>query len=80
MKFERTFLASEDEGKLNWDANNAVMYSVVNKDAVNPYGEYRGYKIMPGMQLFNCLSTFLTDVCSNRQQELSRHRKLHHSR
>ena len=50
MKFERTFLASEDEGKLNWDANNAVMYSVVNKDAVNPFGEYRGYKIMPGKQ------------------------------
>ncbi|KAL8685663.1 MAG: hypothetical protein Q9218_007622 [Villophora microphyllina] len=47
MTLDRTFLASEDEGKLNWDVNNAVMYSVINKDAVNPYGEYRSYKIMP---------------------------------
>ncbi|KAI4098821.1 MAG: hypothetical protein L6R37_006275 [Teloschistes peruensis] len=47
MTIDRTFLASEDEGKLNWDANNNVMYSVVNKEAVNPYGEYRSYKIMP---------------------------------
>ncbi|KAL8639330.1 MAG: hypothetical protein Q9228_003622 [Teloschistes exilis] len=47
MTIDRTFLVSEDDGKLNWDANNNVMYSVVNKDAVNPYGEYRSYKIMP---------------------------------
>ncbi|KAL9582819.1 MAG: hypothetical protein Q9212_003073 [Teloschistes hypoglaucus] len=47
MTIDRTFLASEDEGKLNWDANNNVMYSVLNKEAVNPYGEYRSYKIMP---------------------------------
>ncbi|KAL8725316.1 MAG: hypothetical protein Q9181_006455 [Wetmoreana brouardii] len=43
-----SFIASEDDGKLNWDANNAVMYSVANKDAPNKYGEYRSYKIMPG--------------------------------
>ena len=48
MKFERTFIDSENDGKLDWDVNNAVMYSVVNKDALNKYGEYRGYKIMPG--------------------------------
>ena len=48
MTYDRTFIASENEGKLNWDANNAVSYSVVNKDAKNKYGEYRGYKIMPG--------------------------------
>lgn len=48
MKLERTFIASENEGKLNWDNNNAVAYSVVNKDKPNKYGEYRGYKIMPG--------------------------------
>ncbi|KAI4252160.1 MAG: hypothetical protein LQ352_004444, partial [Teloschistes flavicans] len=47
MTIDRTYLASEDEGKLSWDANNNVMYSVLNKDAVNPYGEYRSYKIMP---------------------------------
>ncbi|KAL8725493.1 MAG: hypothetical protein Q9166_007313 [cf. Caloplaca sp. 2 TL-2023] len=47
MKFERTYLTSEDDGKLNWDSNNAVTYSVVNKDAPNKYGEYRGWKITP---------------------------------
>ena len=48
MKLERTYITSEDDAKLNWDANNAVMYSVVNKDAPNKYGEYRGFKIMRG--------------------------------
>ena len=48
MKFDRRFITSEDEGKLNWDYNNAVMYSIVNKDAKNAFGEYRGFKILPG--------------------------------
>lgn len=48
MTFDRSFITSEDEGKLNWDVNNAIMYSVVNRDAPNQYGEYRGFKILPG--------------------------------
>lgn len=48
MQYERTFIASENDAKLNWDSNNAVMYSVVNQDAPNKYGEYRGFKLMPG--------------------------------
>jgi primary-amine oxidase len=48
MKYERTFIDSESDGKLNWDVNNAVMYSVVNKEARNKHGEYRGWKISPG--------------------------------
>lgn len=48
MAYDRAFIASEDDGKLNWDVNNAVMISVVNRDAPNKYGEYRSYKIMPG--------------------------------
>ncbi len=48
MTLDRSFITSEDQGKLNWDVNNGVMYSVVNKDAVNKFGEYRGWKIMPG--------------------------------
>lgn len=28
--------------------NAASMYVVVNKDSINPYGEYRGYRIAPG--------------------------------
>ena len=57
MSLERSFIASEDDGKLNWDSNNAVMYSVVNKDAPNKYGEYRGYKIMPGK--YSCDEMFV---------------------
>ena len=51
MTFNRSFITSEDEGKLNWDVNNGVMYSVVNKDAPNAYGEYRGFKILPGKSI-----------------------------
>ncbi|KAF7557226.1 hypothetical protein G7Z17_g765 [Cylindrodendrum hubeiense] len=38
----------EDEGRINWAANAASMYSVVNKDSPNKYGEYRGYRLAPG--------------------------------
>ena len=48
MTFDRSFISTEDDGKLDWDANNAIMYSVVNKDAPNKYGEYRGWKMFPG--------------------------------
>lgn len=48
MTLDRSFIASEDDGKINWDANDDVMYTVVNKDAPNKYGEYKSYKIMPG--------------------------------
>ncbi|KAL1876689.1 hypothetical protein Plec18167_005097 [Paecilomyces lecythidis] len=47
MKLERSFVESEDESKLMWPANGGAMYSVVNKDSKNKYGEYRGYRIMP---------------------------------
>ncbi|KFA70945.1 hypothetical protein S40288_10237, partial [Stachybotrys chartarum IBT 40288] len=40
---------NEDEAKLNWAPNSASSYVIVNKDAVNPYGEYRGYKIAPNL-------------------------------
>jgi len=48
MTLDRSFITTEDDGKLNWDANDDVMYTVVNKDAPNKYGEYKSYKIMPG--------------------------------
>ncbi len=48
MTLDRSFIATEDDGKLNWDANDDIMYAVVNKDAPNKYGEYKSYKIMPG--------------------------------
>ena len=50
MTFDRSFILSEDDGKLDWDANNNIVYAVVNKEATNKFGEYKGYKIIPGMQ------------------------------
>jgi primary-amine oxidase len=29
--------------------NGAAMYVVVNKESLNPYGEYRGYRIAPNL-------------------------------
>ncbi|KAL1954010.1 hypothetical protein VTO42DRAFT_1831 [Malbranchea cinnamomea] len=37
----------ETEKRLNWPANNAGMFCVVNKDQTNAWGEYRGYRIVP---------------------------------
>lgn len=47
MKLQRTEINNEDEGKLDWAANGVTQFTVVNKDAVNSYGEYRGYRILP---------------------------------
>ncbi|KAL8381554.1 hypothetical protein RB595_005707 [Gaeumannomyces hyphopodioides] len=47
MKVERSFVANEDQGKINWAPNAAASYSVVNKDKPNENGEYPGYKIYP---------------------------------
>ncbi|TVY73173.1 Membrane primary amine oxidase [Lachnellula suecica] len=49
MKLSRSFLATEDEGKLNWPTNAGSMYLVVNKDSPNAYGELRGYRIAPNL-------------------------------
>jgi primary-amine oxidase len=49
MHIERSFVSNEDNGKLNWAANAASMFVVVNKDSINPYGEFRGYRIAPGV-------------------------------
>ena len=75
MTYDRTFIESENDGKLDWDANNAVWYSVVNKDAVNKYGEYRGYKIMPGKSSINqtqivLVTQFLTLTATGNKNHL----------
>ncbi|KAH9915164.1 copper amine oxidase [Epithele typhae] len=48
MKLERSYLQTEDEGKIQWTANAQTMLMVVNQDEENPFGEPRGYRIMPG--------------------------------
>lgn len=54
MKLERSFVTNENMSKLVWPENNGAMYTVVNKDAKNKYGEYRGYRIIP------CTSSHIT--------------------
>ncbi|PWW73068.1 amine oxidase catalytic domain-containing protein [Tuber magnatum] len=48
MRVERSSVKNEDEGKINWAANGAAMYVVVNKDQPNKFGSSPGYRIMPG--------------------------------
>lgn len=48
MKLKRSSIDNEDNGKLNWPKNAAEMYVIMNKDVKNKYGEYPGYRILPG--------------------------------
>lgn len=45
MKLTRSFVETEDDARLNFDAPTQVI--VVNQDEKNAYGEYRGYRILP---------------------------------
>ncbi|KAF4440787.1 hypothetical protein F53441_12195 [Fusarium austroafricanum] len=47
MKVDRSYITSEDDGKITWAKNGATAYSVVNKDKLNKYGEAPGYSISP---------------------------------
>ncbi|KAG5826835.1 hypothetical protein H9Q74_003084 [Fusarium xylarioides] len=47
MKAVKSFIKTEDDGKINWYPNGGAMYAVVNKDEKNPYGENPGYRIVP---------------------------------
>jgi len=49
MKVERSFVSNEAEGKINWAANSAAAYAVVNKDEPNEFGEYPGFRIYPSL-------------------------------
>ncbi|RPA84961.1 copper amine oxidase [Ascobolus immersus RN42] len=48
MALERHEVLTEDDGKINWAPNGAGIYTVINKDEPNQWGEYPGYRIMPG--------------------------------
>ena len=49
MKAERSFITNENDGKINWAANSAAAYAVVNKDKPNEFGEYPGFRIFPSL-------------------------------
>ncbi|KAF1997734.1 amine oxidase catalytic domain-containing protein [Amniculicola lignicola CBS 123094] len=38
----------KEEKQFNWAPNNAAMYSIINPNATNAWGENRGYRIVPG--------------------------------
>ncbi|KAI0030480.1 copper amine oxidase [Vararia minispora EC-137] len=48
MRLERSYVASEDAGKIMWSENAQTMLMVVNADEPNSFGEPRGYRIAPG--------------------------------
>lgn len=45
FQIERSFIESEDQGRMKWSARGATQYSIVNTDHLNSFGEYRGYRI-----------------------------------
>lgn len=47
MKANRSYVTNEDDGKITWAKNGAAAYAVVNKDAINEFGEAPGYAISP---------------------------------
>lgn len=47
MELQRRFVATEDEGRFNWDGNGRTQVLVVNRDHPNRYGEYRGWRVAP---------------------------------
>lgn len=65
MEIQRSFIKNENQGKINWPANAAAMFAVVNKDAKNPYGEYRGFRIAPGVGPPTHLVTTHSTVVNN---------------
>ena len=49
MQVEHTYITTEDDAKITWSKNGVATYAVVNKDALNKYGEAAGYRIFPSM-------------------------------
>lgn len=49
MRYNFTELQTEDEGLLDVPANGQTMYTIINKDQKNKWGESRGYRIVPGI-------------------------------
>jgi primary-amine oxidase len=49
MRYNITEVQTEDDGLLPAPANGQTMYTIVNKDRKNKWGEPRGYRILPGL-------------------------------
>ncbi|KAJ4292619.1 hypothetical protein N0V90_009282 [Kalmusia sp. IMI 367209] len=60
----------QEEQQFNWAANNQAMYSIINSNTTNAWGESRGYRIVPGRSNIH-LST-LNSPWSKKQTEFSK--------
>ena len=80
MKVQRSFVENENSSKLFYGGNGATQFRVVNTDAPNPYGEYRGYRILPGdgtihltvensSNLVNAAHPFTHDLAVTKQKD-----------
>lgn len=49
MRYDIKEIETEDDSKLPVPANGESMYTIVNKDAKNKWGEARGYRVLPGL-------------------------------
>jgi primary-amine oxidase len=47
MKMQRSYVETEDDGAMDYKKGEMLM--VVNQDALNAYGEPRGYRVMPSV-------------------------------
>jgi len=65
MKLDRSFVASEDQAKIDWTSNSFATYAVVNKAAPNQYGEYPGWKIYPSTGTSMALTVKNSTVLAN---------------
>ena len=49
MRYNITDVETEDEGLIDLPFNGQTMFTVVNKNHTNKWGEPRGYRILPGL-------------------------------
>lgn len=73
MKMQRSWVDSEDEGKVHIEGNGQVQYLVLNKNETNDNGEPRGYRIMPGAGGFHHLTIQESDNLLNSQHFATHH-------
>ncbi|KAK7191070.1 hypothetical protein DPSP01_007759 [Paraphaeosphaeria sporulosa] len=49
MRYNISDVETEDDGLMDLPANGQTMFTVVNKDHTNKWGQPRGYRILPGL-------------------------------
>ncbi|KAE8449302.1 hypothetical protein EG329_008203 [Mollisiaceae sp. DMI_Dod_QoI] len=62
MKLQRTEISTEDDGKLDWNANGATQFTVINKDEKNAY-------VLNSSNLINAANWAKHDLFVTRQHD-----------